>query len=172
MMASLVRSAERSRILTACLALLTVVAGCGDPTAPLPREGAPDELHFTYGGFGMAGVTIEARGGTVAMWRRSWDSPAGGAIDTVRSSPTADAWREFWIAAKQAGVHRWRSRYVADGVIDGNGWTLRLVAGGFALESMGSNAYPDVLGRKRDLMMTEEFRALQTALGNLVGAEL
>ena len=157
----------RSRIIVACLSVVPLI-GCSDPTAPLPREGAPDELRFSFGGFAIGDVTLELQDSSVAMW--GWTP--GATIDTVRVVPNEEAWREFWSAAERAGVRRWRSRYFAEGVIDGNGWSFRLVAGDFALESTGSNAYPDALGRERELIMTDEFRLLRTALGKLVGEEL
>jgi hypothetical protein len=153
------------------LAVLTAVTACADPTAPLPRDGPPDELSFSYGGWMMDMVTVEVQGTSVAMWRRPSDWPPGVAIDTVRAVPTDEAWRTFWIAAERAGVGRWRSSYSAD-VVDGAGWTLRLVAGDFSLESTGSNAYPDWRGREHELEVTEEFLSFTAALGNLVGAEV
>ena len=172
MMASLVRRVARSHALVSWLVLATVIAGCDDPTAPLPREGPPDELRFVYGGFMMDVVTVEVQGTTVATWRRPWNWHPGMAIDSVRTVPTAEAWREFWVVADQVGVRRWRSRYESEGTIDGNGWGLRLVAGAFSLESMGANAYPDWRGREHEPHMTEEFAAFMTALGDLVGEEL
>jgi hypothetical protein len=171
-MASLPARFIRAHIALLSLAALTVGAACQDPTAPLPREGAPDELLFSFGGFGIDATTLELRGATVAMWRSPADWRPGIAIDTTYAVPTAEAWREFWITAKGAGVQRWRSRYAADNIIDGVGWSLRLVAGAFALEASGSNAYPDWRGREHELEMTEEFRAFRTALGNLVGEEM
>lgn len=158
-------------VVALCLAVLTAVTGCADPTAPLPRDGPPDELNFSYGGWMMDIVTVELQGTSVAMWRRPADWHPGVAIDTVRAVPTDEAWRTFWIAADRAGLRRWRSSYSAE-VLDGAGWTLRLVAGDFSLESAGSNAYPDWRGREHELQMTEEFLSFMGALGNLVGAEV
>ena len=171
MMHSFGRHVAPFRLLLACLTLAAVIAGCEDPTAPLPREGPPDELYFAYGGFGMTGVTIRADGMTVAMWRRDWDAGPGTPIDTLRVVPTADAWRQFWAVADQAGVHHWKSRYAEEDIVDGAGWTLRLAGGGFSLASSGSNAYPDWFGRKHG-GVTPEFEALMTALGNLIGEPL
>ncbi len=140
--------------------------------APLPREGQPDELRFSYGGFAIEGVTVELHGTSVAMWRTPWNWQPGVAIDTVRAVPSDDEWRQFWTAADRAGVQRWRPRYATEGVVDGSGWSLYLVAQDFRLTSTGSNAYPDGSGGEHELEMTEEFRALRTALGNLVGEEL
>jgi hypothetical protein len=125
-----------------------------------------------YGGFGIDIVRVELQGASVAMWRRPWDWRPGVPIDTMRAVPTDDAWREFWLAAERAGVHRWRTQYVAEGVVDGDGWALRLVTGDFDLLASGSNAFPDARGREHELEMTEEFRLLRTAIGNLVGEEL
>ena len=161
---------RRPALAGAIVASLTGLAGsvaCHDPTAPLPSEGPPDELSFALGGFFDDAVTIELQNETVLMWRRPWDWEPGVAIDTLRATPTPEDWRAFWIAAERAGVHNWRSHYEAD-VVDGVGWTLRLVAGSFTLQSSGNNAYPDWRGREHELQMTAEFRSLQTALENLV----
>ena len=166
------RFSRSARITLGCLALIASTATCDDPTAPLPREGPPDELSFVFGGFAIEGVTLKLQGTTVLMWRQSWDPRPGEAIDTLRVTPSAELWRDFWSAADAAGLQRWRARYSAEGIVDGNGWRLRLVAGAFALESTGSNAYPDRLGREHEGEMTAEFRALRTALGNLVGEPL
>ncbi len=160
-----------ARIVAASIAFMALTR-CEAPTAPLPREGAPDELRFIYGGFAMDAVTVELEGTSIAMWRTPWDWRPGVAIDTIRSAPTADAWREFWVATERAGVQRWRPRYAAEGVVDGDGWTLRLTAGDFRLTSSGSNAYPDALGREHELEMTKEFQLFRSALGNLIGEDL
>jgi hypothetical protein len=76
------RRSTRLRILAASLAPAMAIAGCDDPTAPLPRGGPPDELRFEFGGCFDGGVTVEARGATVTMWRRSWDWHPGTALDT------------------------------------------------------------------------------------------
>ena len=162
------RRSMLARMVSVSLALSVGNAACHDPTAPLPDEGPPDELSFSMGGFASDAVTIEMQDEVVLMWRRPWNWRPGEAIDTLRAVPTSEQWHDFWIAAERAGVHRWRSRYEAD-VIDGVGWTLRLVAGDFALESTGANAYPDWRGREHELEMTAEFRSLRTALGNLAG---
>ena len=172
MLVSLVRRVARAHRVIAWLILATTIGSCDDPTAPLPREGPPDELRFVYGGFFSDLVTVEAQGTTLAMWRRAWDWHPGMAIDTVRTVPTAEAWRQFWVVADQAGVRRWRSSYAAEGVADGSGWSLRLVAGEFSVESTGANAYPDWQGREHELHMTEEFAALMRALGDLLGEQL
>lgn len=155
------------------MAILVLAAtGCGDPTLPLPRDGVPDELAFSFGGFGITGTSVTLRGDTVVLRQTPWDGLSGGAVDSVRAVPTAEAWAAFWAAAEDAGVSRWRSRYAAEGVIDGAGWSLRLGAGGRVIESQGSNAYPDRRGREHEMDWTPEFRAFVSALGDLVGASL
>lgn len=144
-------------------------AGCGDATGPLPREGTPAELEFSIGGFAVTGTNLELRGDTVLLWQRHWDWSPGEPLDTLRAVPTPESWRAFWTAVDRAGVHRWRRRYVAEGIIDGSGWNLRLAAGGQVVESYGSNAYPDRFGFEHELDLTADFRAFLTALGELVG---
>jgi hypothetical protein len=158
------------RIVVACLGLVALTR-CEDPNGPLPRTGLPDELRFNYGGFAVEGVTVELQGSSVAMWRTPWNWQPGVVIDTVRVVPTEDQWRAFWTAAERAGVQHWRPRYAAEGVVDGNGWSLRLVGGDFRLMSTGSNAYPDNRGGEHELEMTEAFQSFRSALGNLVGED-
>jgi hypothetical protein len=150
-------------------ALLT---SCDDPTGPLPREGAPQELRYAVGGFAVGSAQVELRGDTVVLVRKPWDARPGTPIDSVRTVPTAEAWRDFWEAAREAGVRRWRARYVAEGIVDGSGWSLRIVAPGTRVESNGSNAYPDRHGLEHENEVTGDFRAFEAAIEALVGAPL
>lgn len=154
-------------ILLLCSAAL-LFAACGDAVAPLPREGAPDELVFSFAGFGIAVTTWELRGDTVVFRHTPWG--ARSVSDSARAVPTAEAWRAFWTAVDEAGVARWRARYAAENVVDGNGWSLRLEAGGVRVESEGSNAYPDRRGRESELEVTDAFRVFRSALQELVTA--
>jgi hypothetical protein len=158
----------------ACFAALVALAftGCDDPTSPLPREGAPDELRFSWGGFGMGGTTVQLEGDAVVTWTMPWGWMPGTPIDSVRTVPTAAAWAAFWEAAERAGVSRWRERYLAEGVVDGTGYSLRIVADGRVLESAGSNAYPDRFGREHEMDMPESFSEFMDALGVLAGRDL
>jgi hypothetical protein len=154
----------------AALCALAVAGACGDATAPLPSEGAPSALAFSFGGFGAPSRTVRLRGDTLVYTRRPWDWLPGVKIDSVRTVPSADAWRTFWASASRSGVGRWRGRYVAEGIVDGNGWGLDLTtADGVRIESEGSNAYPDRSGREHEGDMTAEFRDFLSALGALIG---
>ena len=121
------------------------------------------------GGFGVTRTDVELRVDTVLLWQRPWDWRPDQPLDTLRAVPTAEAWRDFWTAMDRSGVHRWRRRYTAEGVLDGSGWSLRIAAGGQVVESHGSNAYPDRFGAEHELKLTDDFRAFLTALGELVG---
>jgi hypothetical protein len=149
------------------LATLLLVAGCGDPIAPLPDEGRPDVLEFSYGGFGIGSWHLELRADTVVYWTTNEGEPDP--AHTHRNVVGTSAWRDFWGAAERAGVHRWQERYVAEDVVDGNGWNLRLEVDGRMLESSGSNSYPDRRGRERELAMPDEFRDFMSALQDLNG---
>ena len=163
----MIRSATRRARTAAVLAI--VIAGCGDATGPLARQGAPDELRFSFGGFGTGGSTVVLDGDAVVSWSTPWTWEPGMRIDSVRTVPTAEDWAAFWAAAEQAGVGRWRERYMAEGVVDGAGYSLRIVARGRVLESAGSNAYPDRMGRENEMEMTDAFREFMHALGVLAG---
>ncbi len=169
-MMMLFRSMPR-RTWAAAVLLAAAFAGCGDPTGPLPREGAPDELRFTIGGFGSGSTTVVLDGEAVMVTRVPWDYMTGVPIVPVRVVPTAQAWRDFWAAAEEAGVRRWRSEYMAEGVVDGSGWSLRIVADGVVVDSHGSNAWPDRRGREHEMDVTADFQAFLDAVGTLAGQD-
>ena len=163
---------QRGRALRAAAVFLGVAlafVACNDVVAPLPQAGAPDVLEFSIGGFGGGGSAVLLRGDTVIMWRTPPVWTANMVIDSARVVPTQDAWRAFWSATKHAGVDQWRAQYNANGIVDGLGWNMRIVAGGRQINSFGSNAYPDRFGRQHDGDVTDEFQAFVTALGDLTG---
>ncbi len=127
----------------AILLAAALLTSCGDPIRPLPSEGAPQELEYSVGGFAVGTAGVELRGDTVVLVRMPWDSRPGTRPDTVRNVPSSEAWRAFWKTAADAGVRRRHPRYVAEDVVDGSGWKLRIVTTGAKVESNGSNAYPD-----------------------------
>ncbi|HYW10221.1 MAG TPA: hypothetical protein VE913_24870, partial [Longimicrobium sp.] len=153
------------------VATLLTLGGCccAGITAPLPERGPPEELRFSTSGYGGPSAILTLRGDTVMLLRAPWERGPGTAVDTVRAVPDARAWSDFWRVAEGAGVRRWRGRYMAEGVADGVGWGLRIVADGMTIESQGSNAYPDREGREHELRETPEYRAFVDALGALVG---
>lgn len=164
------RGYAAARFAAVVVTVLTV-AGCSDSIGPLPSEGAPDDLQFQTSGYGVESRTLQMRGDTVLTWRRPWDWRPGMAIDTVRVVPSAQAWASFWDAAGNAGVRGWRRNYKQDNVVDGSGWSLRIVTDEGTLQSQGSNAFPDARGRER-YEMPDEFRAFVEAMGDLVGQPL
>lgn len=149
-------------------AITLAFTGCSDPAAiVLPREGVPDEFVFTTSGYGTGSTTVRVDGDAVVVRRAQWD-PAIPA-DSVRRVPNTQQWTAFWAAADAAGVARWRERYFAEGVVDGVGWSLRIVADGRAVDSGGANAYPDERGREHENEETVAFRGFLDALADLTG---
>jgi hypothetical protein len=126
-------------------------------------------LKFPIGGFGTSSRFLELRGDTVVARRIPSNFSPGVAIDTIRVVPTSEAWRAFWAAVDNAGVKNWNEQYVAAGVVDGEGWGLRVVSNDRQVESSGSNAYPDRGGRQHDLERTAEFQSFLAAVNALVG---
>ena len=151
------------------LATLVLAASCVDITAPLQREGRPIALEFSIGGFFAASRQLELRGDTVVERRHQAGWLPGGQVDSVRVVPSADAWRVFWDAANEAGVQKWRPEYNAEQVLDGEGWSIRVVGSGREINSWGSNAYPDRNGREHELDRPDEFQRFINALNALVG---
>lgn len=149
-------------------AITLAFTGCSDPAAiVLPREGVPEEFVFTTSGYGSGSTTVRVDGDAVVVRRAQWD-PATPA-DSTRRVPTQQQWTAFWAAVDEAGVARWRERYFAEGVVDGVGWSLRIVAGGRVVDSAGANAYPDRLGRESENQETAAFRDFLDALADLTG---
>jgi hypothetical protein len=155
-----------------CVVAALLVGACSSATEPLRLSGPPDEFRFNLGGFGTEERVVELRNDTLLFHRRPFDWRPGMRLDTLRMVPTAEAWRTFWTAAERAGLHRWQSRYIAEGVADGSGWSVRVVDGTRVIESTGSNAYPDRSGKEHELDMTSDFRAFTDALGTLVGVKV
>ena len=154
----------------AILLAAALLGGCSDdPTSPLPRAGAPRKLEFAIGGYGAPSRTITAEGDSVVFTWHDWGAME---TDTIVAHPTDAQWRDFWAAARDAGVERWRRSYVAEGVVDGTGWGLVLLYDDREIVSQGSNAWPDRFGREHELEMTPEFRAVVDAMGMLAGREL
>lgn len=151
--------------------VIPLASACSDGTAPLQREGRPAALEFSMNGFSAQTRELELRGDTIVARRTPPGLVPGQPSDSVRVVPSADAWRAFWVAVDEAGVRRWLPRYVADGIVDGNGWglRLRLVSAGADISSGGSNAYPDRLGCEHELEVTAEFQSLTSAMNVLAG---
>lgn len=148
------------------------LAGCGDATAPLPAEGAPEELVYHMSALeGGTSTRVQLEGAAVVVTHSQWTHEKGLRTQRVRAVPTAGDWVAFWAAVEQAGVRQWTGDYVAEGVQDGAGWSLRLVGGGQVLESHGTNAYPDRAGREHHIHQTADFRVFLDALGTLTGAQ-
>lgn len=148
------------------------LAACGDATAPLPAEGAPDELAFDVTALeGGTSTRVQLEGAAVVVTRTQWTHEKGLRTQRVRAVPAAEDWTAFWAAVEQAGVRQWTGDYFAEGMADGVGWSLRLAGGGQVLESHGTNAYPDREGREHHIHQTADFRAFLDALGTLTGSE-
>ena len=155
--------------LASAAALSLALVGCEDSTAPLPTSGVPAMLEFSLGGYFVGSKSVILRGDTVLYVRVPWDHTPTVKLDTVRTVPSAEQWRAFWSAAQGAGVSRWRPEYVAEGIVDGVGWGLRLAANGRIISSQGSNAFPDGDGRKHEGDSTPEFQVLLHAFNDLIG---
>ena len=167
MTASHLRRSMLTHVVSVSVALGATSLACENATAPLLPDEPPEELRFTTAGYGSGFTIIQLKDDVVEMWHVPWLWTSGQPIDTMRTVPTSQEWRNFWIAAERAGVRRWRARYEDRNVADGVAWTFRLVTGDFTLESSGSNAFPDALGAEHGHPMPAEFGALITAMENL-----
>jgi hypothetical protein len=160
----------RPRLATFVLAAL-LAAACGESTAPMQAQNAPRELAFdvTIPEPGEA-THVKMDGAAVVVTHFRWRD-ADGPRERVRVVPTAAQWAAFWTAAEAAGVRQWTGDYEAEGVQDGVGWSLRLAGEGVAIDSHGTNAYPDRHGQEHEMQVTADFRAFLDALGTLTGWE-
>jgi hypothetical protein len=164
------RTRRLGALIAAFSAITIAVAACeNDPTAALPREGAPRQLEFVIGGFGLDSRHVLLREDTVVYWRVSW---ATGLADSVRAVPTEDQWRDFWASVDEIGVDQWERRYVYSNVVDGTGWGLLLQTEDREIVSTGSNSFPGRLGREHENEVTPEFLAFLDTLGDLVGVTI
>lgn len=156
--------------LLAALALIIGAAGAcsdDDPFAPLPRSGPPEQMEFVISGYFAPFTKYRAEGDSVLYYHREWDAQV--ASDSVWIVPTDAQWREFWAAARRAGVPAWKRRYVAENIVDGAGWGLMIEIDGETRVSSGSNAWPDRRGIEHEGEMTDDFRGFMVALDELIG---
>jgi hypothetical protein len=153
-----------AKLAAAVLCTALTAAACTDATVPLPQEGTPDALEFSWGGY-TGGTSITLRGDTVVFRRSSSNVPP----DSAKVVPSAEAWHAFWSATQRAGVGRWRGNYNAEQIADGVGWDVRIEAGGRQVAASGSNAFPDRFGHEHEGDVPDDFRIFLTALEDLVG---
>ena len=147
---------------------LVALAACESVIPPGLMEGPPDALEFTIASYGGSSSVTRLEGDEIVVVSGAWDGPK---VDTLRVVPTAAAWRAFWDAAQEAGIHRWRSSYVAENFLDGTGWSLTIEGDGIEVDSHGSNAYPDSRGGGHIGEFTESFRIFRSALAQLAGVD-
>jgi hypothetical protein len=148
-------------------ALLAALAACSDPAAPLPREGAPAEFAVSFSGFGYGSHDVTLRGTSLVVVRRDFFDPR--ATDSITVTPSAEAWRTFWTAARVTGVGAWPRECVDTRLVDGAGMHVRFVADGRVLERTMANSWPGRDGRCRGPDVTPDVRAFQAAVGALIG---
>ncbi|MDB4893386.1 MAG: hypothetical protein JWL61_5241 [Gemmatimonadetes bacterium] len=163
------RSTRPARRVLTLVASIVFASACSDTTAPLQLEGRPTILEFSIGGFGAPSRQLELRGDTVIARRRPFNWTSTSPTDSVRVIPSAEQWRAFWSAADAAGVQQWHVQYNAEGIVDGEGWSLSVASRDRAISSWGSNAYPDRNGREHETQRPAEFEAFLNALNVLAG---
>lgn len=159
---------SKQLLVLAGLAAGLFVGACDSPLEPLP-EGPPESFEFSVSGFFIGSKTWTLRGDTMVHYNFSFDSH-GLPTDSVKRIPTIDEWRAFWAAADRSGIRRWQQRYLAEGIIDGTGWTLEIHNADFEIRSEGGNAYPDSRGREHEGESTQAFRDFRAALDQLSGS--
>ena len=155
-----------------CIVLpFLLLGGCSTPTRSPTAPGAPSQFEMSTGGFALGATTVLLRGDTLLVRKIPWRLGPEGA-DSARIVPSETDWRSFWTAAEGFGLRRWEGRYIAEGVVDGYGWEVRIAGDGVRVDAQGSNAFPDEQGVERELDMTPAFRAFLAAVETLIGASL
>ena len=84
--------------------------------------------------------------------------------------PTAEQWRAFRRALDKINVWQWQAHYPNPGVCDGTGWSFEVAYSDHALDSGGSNNYPDAQGDPTNSPEgTKTFKRLRGAIRKLTG---
>ena len=128
----------------------------------------PGKLLFTIGGFTGKCQEVEFKKGAL-HYRQAEGAYRWGPEEIT--TPTPEAWAEFWRAAEVAGVWQWQKEYSNLNVLDGTQWSLKLEHQGRHVNCYGSNAFPGADGMK--YAASGEFarflKALQALTGKKVG---
>jgi hypothetical protein len=102
-----------------------------------------DAMHFSIGGFEATNIELELKDGVLLC--RAWE---GGAEpeNGQQLHPSPEKWERFWLEVERIGVWKWEQNYTTPDVLDGASWFLKLQHGGHAIETGGSNGYPETDG--------------------------
>jgi hypothetical protein len=153
------------RLAPAAVLCLVAAAGCGDPLAPLPADGAPQEFVFRTEGFLAYSTTARVAGDTLQV-RTVGQLPRGVVDTTTRRVPSAAEWRAFWDAVRAAGVARWPAKCGDNGERDGGGFSFVLAWADTRRSGQYINAAPTAAGgcSEADYAAAERFLGAVRAL--------
>lgn len=148
-------------------------ASCGAPLAPLPTDGSPRVLAYQQGGFVNYATDVRLAGDTVVLTSTHYGN-AGPVVTVTRRVPSAEEWRGFWQAAREAGVRRWASRCVDNSAVDGGGFSFELAWADARRAGSYSNAYPTRAGgcSTSDYAAAQRFQQAVLGVAGVVVAQI
>ena len=127
----------------------------------------PKLLRVSIGGYFGPSYSVELTDQTLFCMALS-DKLPGPA--SARVEPTAEQWRAFRRALDKINVWQWQAHYPNPGVCDGTGWSFEVAYSDHALDSGGSNNYPDAQGDPTNSPLgTKTFKRLRGAITKLTG---
>ena len=129
--------------------------------------GMPDELEISIGGYPGPFYSLSQANDTVVYGSRTVGE------DSFREEviiPTAEQWQSFWTALDKIGIWKWCSSYSTPDVLDGTGWSVKIVRGDRTIETGGLNGYPGGrTGQECKDDPTKRFNTFLRAVRDLVG---
>ena len=127
----------------------------------------PKLLRASIGGYFGPSYSLELTDQTLFCMSLS-DKLTGPA--SARVEPTAEQWRAFRRALDKINVWQWQAHYPNPGVCDGTAWSFEVAYSDHALDSGGSNNYPDAQGDPTNSPEgTKTFKRLRGAIRKLTG---
>ena len=88
--------------------------------------------------------------------------------------PTKEQWTEFWEKMDEIDIWNWKEYYRPTDclILDGIGWRIKIVLGDRRLESVGSNAYPDLNPKHATTNLSQAFEKFVKAFKDLTGIDI
>lgn len=128
-----------NRSIAALLVTCLVWPMCAQASSGNP----PTELVVRVGGYLGPTHVIELK--RHGLW--CTELQHGQPINVHLASPTREQWNEFRSQLNTMNLERWQKAYLNPDVLDGTQWHVHIRYPDLAVESAGSNNFPDVNGK-------------------------